>query len=95
MTELTEKQKVEKLRDLIDRGTALLQEAAQYAGENNIPLKYIDDNYEGPEPGEEVDEDEEDDYRESENGPLYFGGQYFSLEGYGNPKRYYWNNSNC
>jgi hypothetical protein len=86
------KEKIEHLQDLINRGKDLLQQAAQYAGENNIPLKHIDDYYEEPEEGEEEEEDE--DYDGDGYGPkLRFGGQGFTLDEYNG--HYHWHNSNC
>ena len=49
------KEQIEHLRELLDKAHALMSEAAQYAGENDIPLKYIDPNYEEPEEGDEED----------------------------------------
>jgi hypothetical protein len=86
MSEVT-KEMIEHLQQLIAEGKAKLQEAAQYAGENKIPLKHIDPYYDEPEEGEE-----EDDYYD--NGPkLRFGGQGFRLESYNG--KFGWNNSSC
>lgn len=95
MSEVT-KEMIEHLQALIAEGKAKLQEAAQYAGENNIPLKHIDEYYEEPEEEEEEEEDEEDDnydYDDDYGPKLRFGGQGFSLDGY--KGRYRWYNSSC
>lgn len=93
MTDITDKEKIEKLQEMIGEGMKMLDAAAQYAGENNIPLKYIDDYYDE----EEKEDDEEDyDYGYGYEGPkLRFGGQGFELLKSYNSNTFRWHNSNC
>lgn len=81
------KETIEQLRKMINEAHAMMGAAAQFAGENNIPLKYIDPDYE--EDDEERDPDDED-------GPkLWFGGQGFDLRKSYKGDIFYWHNSNC
>lgn len=94
------KEQIEQLRTMIDEGQKLLHAAAQFAGENNIPLKFIDPDYEEPEVCECADdedcdcEEDEDDYYGDHVG-MYFGGQTFGLQKGYRSETYRWYNSNC
>lgn len=87
---MADKEKIEKLQAMLAEAKALMDAAAQFAGENNIPLKYIDPDFDPEENG-----DHEYNHYWDREWSMQFGGQPFRLEKEWNGEKYYWYNSNC
>lgn len=77
------KEKIEKLVELLKVAETAFQAAAQYAGENNIPLEMLGEDGEG-------------DFAGYEDGFISFSGvQFYLQEQWRHTGKYEWYNSNC
>ncbi len=81
---MTDKEKIETLQKMVAEAKAMMDAAAQYAGEHNIPLKYVNE-YADPD-----DSDDDEDVNQ-----MTFGGQGFTLNKHWKDGTYKWYNSNC
>ena len=76
-----DKEKIDKLIELLQVAQTAFKAAAQYAGENNIPLTMLD---------------EDSGFNSYEEGTIDFSGVQFELqEQWNNKGQYEWYNSNC